>query len=173
GGHHPELAGPRPTGLGALSPIPAPLSQPLASRQQEGPWQHPIVHPTEPTVSVCPPADAPKDTQVSVNPSGQNIRVGDTVSFTCEVSSSHPPVSVYRWYKDGVAMGTEQILTLRDIRREDYGQYHCEVTNDRGSDTSPATSLSVTCEYPQSLNEGLFVAGFSFDISVSKYNHFT
>uniref|UniRef100_A0A672UEQ7 Sialic acid binding Ig like lectin 1 n=1 Tax=Strigops habroptila TaxID=2489341 RepID=A0A672UEQ7_STRHB len=86
---------------------------------------------------------APKDTQVSVNPSGQNIRVGDTVSFTCEVSSSHPPVSVYRWYKDGVAMGTEQILTLRDIRREDYGQYHCEAENALGAGVAPAVMLYV------------------------------
>ncbi|XP_074724307.1 sialoadhesin [Strix uralensis] len=86
---------------------------------------------------------APKDTQVSVNPSAQNIRVGDTVSFTCEVSSSYPPISAYHWYKDGVAMGTEQILTLRDVRREDYGQYHCEVKNAVGAGVAPPVTLYI------------------------------
>ncbi|XP_057266333.1 sialoadhesin isoform X2 [Pezoporus wallicus] len=85
----------------------------------------------------------PKDTQVSVNPSGQNIRVGDTVSFTCTVGSSHPPVSLYRWYKDGVPMGTEQILTLRGVRREDYGQYHCEAENALGAAVAPAVVLYI------------------------------
>ncbi|NXN73971.1 SN protein, partial [Himantopus himantopus] len=86
---------------------------------------------------------APKDTQVSVNPSTQNILIGDTVSLTCEVSSSYPPISAYRWYKDGVAVGSEQILTLRGIRRDDYGQYHCEAENAVGVGTAPAVTLYV------------------------------
>ncbi|NXL39922.1 SN protein, partial [Glaucidium brasilianum] len=86
---------------------------------------------------------APKDTRVSVNPSAQNIRAGDTVSFTCEVSSSYPPISAYRWYKDGVAVGTEQILTLRDVHREDYGQYRCEAENAVGAGAAPAVTLYI------------------------------
>ncbi|NXP16003.1 SN protein, partial [Thinocorus orbignyianus] len=86
---------------------------------------------------------APKDTRVSVNPSMQNIRVGDTVSLTCEVSSSYPPISSYHWYKDGVAVGSEQILTLRDIRREDYGQYHCRAENAIGAGMAPAVTLYI------------------------------
>ncbi|KAM6135703.1 LOW QUALITY PROTEIN: sialoadhesin [Phoenicopterus ruber ruber] len=86
---------------------------------------------------------APKDTQVSVSPSAQNIRVGDTVSLTCTVSSSYPPVSAYHWYKDGVAVGSERILTLRGVRREDYGQYHCEAKNAVGAGAAPAVTLYV------------------------------
>uniref|UniRef100_A0A8C4VAU8 Sialic acid binding Ig like lectin 1 n=1 Tax=Falco tinnunculus TaxID=100819 RepID=A0A8C4VAU8_FALTI len=86
---------------------------------------------------------APKDTQVSVSPSTQNIRVGDTVSLTCEVSSSYPRVSAYHWYKDRVAVGSEQILTLRGVRREDYGQYHCETKNDVGAGAAPAVVLYI------------------------------
>ncbi|XP_056217170.1 sialoadhesin isoform X1 [Falco biarmicus] len=86
---------------------------------------------------------APKDTQVSVSPSTQNIRVGDTVSLTCEVSSSYPHVSAYHWYKDRVAVGSEQILTLRGVRREDYGQYHCETKNDVGAGAAPAVVLYI------------------------------
>ncbi|NXL53838.1 SN protein, partial [Podilymbus podiceps] len=86
---------------------------------------------------------APKDTQVSVSPTTQNIRVGDTVSLTCTVSSSHPPVSVYRWYKDGAAVGSEQVLTLRGLRREDYGRYHCEATNAVGTAVATAVTLYI------------------------------
>ncbi|XP_050751420.1 sialoadhesin [Gymnogyps californianus] len=87
--------------------------------------------------------NAPKDTQVSVRPSAQNIRVGDTVALTCEVSSSYPPISSYRWYKDGVAVGSEQMLTLRGVRREDYGQYRCEAENAVGAGSAPAVTLYV------------------------------
>ncbi|NXK18427.1 SN protein, partial [Arenaria interpres] len=86
---------------------------------------------------------APKDTQVSVNPSMQNIHIGDTVSLTCEVSSSYPPISAYHWYKDGVAVGSEQILTLRGIRREDYGQYHCKAENAIGAGVAPTVTLYI------------------------------
>ncbi|NWH57835.1 SN protein, partial [Geococcyx californianus] len=86
---------------------------------------------------------APKDTQVSVSPSTQNIRMGDTVSFTCMVGSSYPPISSYQWYKDGVVVGSEQILTLRDVRREDYGQYHCEARNAIGAAMAPPVMLYI------------------------------
>ncbi|NXD87814.1 SN protein, partial [Halcyon senegalensis] len=86
---------------------------------------------------------APKDTHVSVTPSSQNIRVGDTVSLTCEVSSSYPSILAYYWYKDGVAMGSEQVLTLRGVGREDYGQYHCEAQNVVGAGTALAVTLYV------------------------------
>ncbi|NXE30594.1 SN protein, partial [Ardeotis kori] len=86
---------------------------------------------------------APKDTRVSVSPSAQNIRPGDAVSLTCEASSSYPPVSAYHWYKDGVAVGSQQTLTLRDVRREDYGQYRCETENAVGADAAPAVTLYV------------------------------
>uniref|UniRef100_A0A8B9PQ65 Sialic acid binding Ig like lectin 1 n=1 Tax=Apteryx owenii TaxID=8824 RepID=A0A8B9PQ65_APTOW len=85
----------------------------------------------------------PKDIKVSLNPSTQNIRVGDTASFTCTVNSSYPPVTAYRWYKDGAAVASEQVLTLQHVRREDYGQYHCEAENSVGSGAAPAVTLYV------------------------------
>ncbi|NWT07019.1 SN protein, partial [Mionectes macconnelli] len=86
---------------------------------------------------------APKDVQVWVSPSSGNIHVGDTVSLTCEVGSSHPPVSGFHWYKDGAAVGSERVLTLRGVRREDHGRYHCEAQNALGAGTAPATTLHV------------------------------
>ena len=83
---------------------------------------------------------------MSVTPSAQNLGVGDAVSLACEVTSSYPPVSTYRWYKDGVAVGSERTLTLGRVRREDYGQYRCEAENAVGSGVAPAVTLYVFCE---------------------------
>lgn len=97
-------------------------------------------------MSLCPPTDTPKDTRVSLSPSSGNIGVGDTVTLSCQVGSSHPPVSGYHWYKDGVAVGTQQELALRGVRREDHGRYHCEAQNALGTGVSPAVTLHVFCE---------------------------
>ncbi|KAF4804153.1 sialic acid binding Ig like lectin 1 [Turdus rufiventris] len=86
---------------------------------------------------------SPKDTQVSLSPSSGNIGVGDTVTLSCQVGSSHPPVSGYHWYKDGMAVGTEQVLALRAVRREDHGRYHCEAQNALGTGVSPPVTLRV------------------------------
>ncbi|KFP03151.1 Sialoadhesin, partial [Calypte anna] len=86
---------------------------------------------------------SPKDTRVSVTPSTQHIQEGDTVSLTCQVSSSYPQVLGYSWYKDGVSLGSQQVLTLRDVGHEDYGQYHCEAQNAVGTGTAPAVTLYI------------------------------
>ncbi|NWU21953.1 SN protein, partial [Dyaphorophyia castanea] len=86
---------------------------------------------------------APKDTQASLSPSSGNIGVGDTVTLSCQVGSSHPAVARYRWYKDGVAVGTERVLALRGVRRQDHGRYHCEAQNALGTGASPAVTLRV------------------------------
>lgn len=83
---------------------------------------------------------------MSLSPSSGNIGVGDTVTLSCQVGSSHPPVAGYHWYKDGVAVGTERVLTLRGVRREDHGRYHCEAQNALGTGVSPAVTLHVFCE---------------------------
>ncbi|XP_016161085.1 PREDICTED: sialoadhesin-like [Ficedula albicollis] len=85
----------------------------------------------------------PKDTQVSLSPSSGNIGVGDNVTLSCRVGSSHPPVSGYHWYKDGVAVGTERVLALRGVRRQDHGRYHCEAQNALGAGVSPPVTLHV------------------------------
>ncbi|NXM50810.1 SN protein, partial [Gymnorhina tibicen] len=86
---------------------------------------------------------SPKDTRASLSPSSGNIGVGDAVTLSCEVGSSHPPVAGYRWYKDGVAVGTERVLALRGIRRQDHGRYRCEARNALGTGVSPAVTLRV------------------------------
>ncbi|NXW74185.1 SN protein, partial [Hirundo rustica] len=86
---------------------------------------------------------APKDTRASLSPSSGNIGVGDAVTLSCRVGSSHPPVSEYRWYKDGEAVGTGRELALRGVRREDHGSYHCQAQNALGTGVSPPVTLRV------------------------------
>ncbi|NXB82063.1 SN protein, partial [Donacobius atricapilla] len=86
---------------------------------------------------------APKGTRASLSPSSGNIGVGDAVTLSCEVGSSHPPASGYRWYKDGAAVGTQRVLELRAVLREDHGRYHCEAQNALGTGVSPPVTLRV------------------------------
>ncbi|XP_067389585.1 sialoadhesin isoform X2 [Emydura macquarii macquarii] len=86
---------------------------------------------------------SPKGTKVLINPSAKNIRVGDTASLTCSVNSTFPEVTAYTWYKGGAALGSQQILTLRSITREDYGLYHCEAENSVGIGVAKAAVLYV------------------------------
>ncbi|XP_077157431.1 sialoadhesin isoform X2 [Paroedura picta] len=86
---------------------------------------------------------SPKGVQVSISPSAKNIRVGDVVSLTCQVLSSFPEVTAYRWYKGGAACGEGQVKTFPSILREDYGQYHCEAENPVGSSVAEAETLYV------------------------------
>ncbi|XP_021238198.1 sialoadhesin [Numida meleagris] len=86
---------------------------------------------------------APKGTKVSLDPPTQHVRVGDTLSLSCAVNSSHPPVTAFRWYKDGAAAGTGSILVLRGVRGQDHGRYHCEAQNAVGTGVAPAVMLYV------------------------------
>ncbi|NXU11776.1 SN protein, partial [Pardalotus punctatus] len=85
----------------------------------------------------------PKDVRVAPSPSSGNIGVGDAVTLSCQVGSSHPPVSGVRWFKDGVAVGTERVLALQAVRRQDHGQYRCEARNALGAAVSPDVTLRV------------------------------
>ncbi|XP_062992059.1 sialoadhesin [Elgaria multicarinata webbii] len=86
---------------------------------------------------------APKGVTVSLKPPTKNIRVGDAASLTCNVSSSYPEVTSYRWFKDGVPSGNEKVKSFRSIARNDYGLYHCEAGNSVGAGIAEAVTLYV------------------------------
>uniref|UniRef100_A0ACB8E930 Uncharacterized protein n=1 Tax=Sphaerodactylus townsendi TaxID=933632 RepID=A0ACB8E930_9SAUR len=86
---------------------------------------------------------SPKGVTVSISPSAKNIRAGDAASLTCNVASSYPEVTAYRWYKDGVVYGEGQVKTLQSVTREDYGQYHCEAENLVGTTVAEVTTFFV------------------------------
>uniref|UniRef100_A0AAZ3PH29 Ig-like domain-containing protein n=1 Tax=Oncorhynchus tshawytscha TaxID=74940 RepID=A0AAZ3PH29_ONCTS len=76
-----------------------------------------------------PAVYAPKNTSVSVSPSGEIVE-GSSVTLTCS-SDANPPVDKYTWYKKNVtspkASGQSYIIT--NIISEDRGEYYCEAQN--------------------------------------------
>ncbi|KAM9330316.1 sialoadhesin [Gastrophryne carolinensis] len=85
----------------------------------------------------------PKRVSVKIQPSGKNIKQGDSVTLTCNVNSSNPAVSSYIWYKDGAKISTEPFLMFHSIAKADHGEYRCEVQNTIGSTASETTRLLI------------------------------
>ncbi|XP_055767684.1 sialoadhesin-like [Salvelinus fontinalis] len=96
----------------------------------------------EQCVTYCPP-DGPKNTSVSVSPSGEIVE-GSSVTLTCS-SDANPPVDKYTWYKKNVtsAKASEQSYSITNIKSEDRGEYYCEAQNGRGSMNSTALMIIV------------------------------
>ncbi|XP_030638755.1 sialoadhesin-like [Chanos chanos] len=83
-----------------------------------------------------PAVYSPKNTRVSVSPSGQVVE-GSSVTLTCS-SDANPPVHTYTWYKkdNGAEPSLKrsgQNYSITDISSEDSGQYYCRAENRIGN----------------------------------------
>ncbi|XP_064160112.1 hemicentin-1-like isoform X7 [Anguilla rostrata] len=91
---------------------------------------------------------APKNTSVSVSPSG-SVLVGSSVTLTCS-SNANPAVKKYTWHKvSGTEMntvGTGQNLTFNVIESSGSEQYYCEAQNEHGKEKSKTVQLEL--DYP-------------------------
>uniref|UniRef100_A0A8C7ITI2 B-cell receptor CD22 n=1 Tax=Oncorhynchus kisutch TaxID=8019 RepID=A0A8C7ITI2_ONCKI len=78
----------------------------------------------------------PKNTSVSVSPSGDIVE-GSSVTLTCS-SDANPPVDKYTWYKKNVTSpkASGQSYSITNISSEDRGEYYCEASNIKGTETS-------------------------------------
>ncbi|XP_031667408.1 sialoadhesin [Oncorhynchus kisutch] len=78
----------------------------------------------------------PKVTSVSVSPSGDIVE-GSSVTLTCS-SDANPPVDKYTWYKKNVTSpkASGQSYSITNISSEDRGEYYCEASNIKGTETS-------------------------------------
>ncbi|XP_064176187.1 B-cell receptor CD22-like [Anguilla rostrata] len=89
---------------------------------------------------------APKNTSVSVSPSG-SVLEGSSVTLTCN-SNANPAVQNYTWYKvNGTEMntvGTGQNLTFNVTESSGSEQYYCEAQNEHGKENSTTVRLNVT-----------------------------
>jgi hypothetical protein len=98
--------------------------------------------------------------QISLAPTSQTVRAGDTV--TLAVSASGTPAPAYQWQHDGVIIpgATGATLALTAAEPSDAGAYAVVVTNSTGSATTPAAT--VTVNYSELVNlstRGLVPAG--------------
>ncbi|KAM9490163.1 B-cell receptor CD22-like [Salvelinus alpinus] len=85
----------------------------------------------------------PKNTSVSVSPSGEIVE-GSSVTLACS-SNANPPVDKYTWYKKNVTSpkASEQRYSITIISCEDSGEYYCEASNIKGTDTSIPVHINV------------------------------
>ncbi|XP_029594750.1 B-cell receptor CD22-like [Salmo trutta] len=90
-----------------------------------------------------PAVYAPKNTSVSVSPSGEIVE-GSSVTLTCS-SDANPPVDKYTWYKKNEASpkASGQSYSITNISSEDRGEYYCEAQNGNGSMNSTALMIIV------------------------------
>ncbi|MDI1320240.1 MAG: DNA/RNA non-specific endonuclease, partial [bacterium] len=77
-------------------------------------------------------------------PTSQTTVVGGTATFTV-TATGNAPLS-YQWFHDDVEIpgATSDILPLNSVQAADVGSYYVVVTNDVGSTTSAAATLTVT-----------------------------
>ena len=95
----------------------------------------------------------------------RNIKVGGTLSITCQVTSSNPAPNEYKWTKvaDNTFSRTGQVLTIPNIQFGNKGTYRCTAANtmvptngsiQQGSDTEDVV-VDVQCMYTDELFYGL------------------
>jgi len=86
---------------------------------------------------------------ISVPPSSQLITNGDTVTFTCSANGFEP--LTFEWLRNGATVsgpapgvGGTSTYSFVVSAGDDGSTYVCKATNDYGSASSPAATLSVT-----------------------------
>ncbi|KAI2590345.1 CD22 molecule [Homo sapiens] len=83
--------------------------------------------------------------EIKVTPSDAIVREGDSVTMTCEVSSSNPEYTTVSWLKDGTSLKKQNTFTLnlREVTKDQSGKYCCQVSNDVGPGRSEEVFLQV------------------------------
>nr|XP_035141836.2 B-cell receptor CD22 isoform X1 [Callithrix jacchus] len=83
--------------------------------------------------------------KINVTPSEPTVREGDSVTMTCEVSSSNPDYRTVSWHKDGALLEGQNTLTLQlpEVTKHQSGTYCCQASNDVGTGMSGPVVLQV------------------------------
>ncbi|KAM9712490.1 sialic acid-binding Ig-like lectin 12 isoform 2-T2 [Menidia menidia] len=94
---------------------------------------------TEVTLSV---SYAPKDTSVSISPSGL-VSAGSWVNLSCS-SRAKPPVSSFTWFQSSKG-GAVRVAEGRfySFNATERGEYYCVASNNLGNQTSQRISLDI------------------------------
>jgi len=81
---------------------------------------------------------------ITKQPVGQTAYVGQTASFSVEVSGTAP--FTYQWKRGGYAIAgaTSSTLSVANVTNSDSGSYTVTITNTTGSVTSTAVALNVS-----------------------------
>ena len=103
--------------------------------------------------TVAPPS-------LSQQPVSQSLAAGQPASFSVQAAGS--PSAQFAWRKNGVPISNGSSLAIASVEREDAGIYDCVVSDDYGSVTTSAATLTVSDSFSAwSARKG--VAGASGD----------
>ncbi|XP_078530666.1 sialoadhesin-like isoform X2 [Lissotriton helveticus] len=82
--------------------------------------------------------------RVLLNP-GARLQEGETVTLTCDVTTTAHLATRYIWYRNSKWLLEESAssLVLQDVTSEDAGSYSCEAQSNGGSKVSPPVTLQV------------------------------
>ncbi|XP_061186534.1 hemicentin-1-like [Saccostrea echinata] len=106
------------------------------------------------------------------------VNASDSVSLSCNFSSSYPPVVEVSWYKDDVAIDPVQNgklsggtinspnLNITNFQREDQGFYHCSVYNHYGSRNSSDIAVYLFGDAPAVLVGSNITTGLSYTVTI-------
>jgi plastocyanin len=105
------------------------------------------------TLTVLPQAPV-----IATAPQSQTINSGDNVTFTVNATSETSPD--YQWFLNGKKIGGEKnaVLTLKKVSLSDAGAYSVVVSNDGGSVTSAAATLTVVAPAITALSPATVIA---------------
>lgn len=94
------------------------------------------------------PIDKPSGVTISTNATQNPVIQGESVILTCHVREAKPPVTEYKFYRNGsfLAPATNvSNLVIRGVRRsQHFGEYKCEARNNAGSGQSGAVILNIS-----------------------------
>ncbi|XP_043391089.1 B-cell receptor CD22-like isoform X4 [Chelonia mydas] len=86
---------------------------------------------------------APTGVRVSAAP-GTSPQAGESVTLTCNYTSSLPAPNSYTWYQGGRQLeGSRQEMVLKNMTAEQAGEYRCQADNGIGQSPSPPINITV------------------------------
>ena len=86
---------------------------------------------------------------LTTSAANNTVKQGGTVTITCHVGASKPPVSQYRFYLNYtlVKSDSDSQYTINNVNRsQHYGEYKCVPHNDAGDGTQATVTLHVNGE---------------------------
>ncbi|CAM5175795.1 unnamed protein product [Eretmochelys imbricata] len=86
---------------------------------------------------------APTGVRVTAAP-GTSPQAGESVTLTCNYTSSLPAPNSYTWYRgDQQLKGSRQEMVLKSITVDQAGEYRCQADNGIGQSPSPPINITV------------------------------
>ncbi|XP_056237488.1 B-cell receptor CD22 isoform X2 [Seriola aureovittata] len=81
--------------------------------------------------------------EIKKTPPMSDVKEGDKMDLTCDVTRSDPQPYVYNWFRNGRHIDMNQLYVEESITPESSGSYTCEATNAVGTGKSKPLLISV------------------------------